>query len=210
MKDQVADMNSCIDHTSPRAVATRTGWWAHAAHALADEVSHLNFRYLVVDLFVRLLPSLGFSRVRGVFYRLAGLKIGAGTAILGRLEFTETHNLQSHLKIGANTIVNKRVFVDATGPVHIGDRVSIGHHVVMVTAGHDIGPAAERSGAKRPRGITIEDGCWIGACSTILPGVRIGASSVVAAGSLVASDVPPCKLVGGVPARVLKALPESP
>jgi acetyltransferase-like isoleucine patch superfamily enzyme len=40
--------------------------------------------------------------------------------------------------------------------------------------------------------------------------VRIGASSVVAAGSLVAADVPPCKLVGGVPARIIKALPDTP
>jgi acetyltransferase-like isoleucine patch superfamily enzyme len=88
--------------------------------------------------------------------------------------------------------------------------VSSGHHVVLVTAEHEVGPAARRAGDKRPRPITIEDGCWIGARTTILPGVRIGASSVVAAGSLVAADVPPCKVVGGVPARVLKSLPEAP
>jgi acetyltransferase-like isoleucine patch superfamily enzyme len=187
-----------------------TSRWTRAVLALADEVSNLNFRFFVVDLLVRLLPSLGFPRVRRACYRLAGLKIGADTAILGRLEFTETRNLQTHFTIGAKTIINKRFFVDATGPVHIGDRVSIGHHVVLVTAAHDIGPAARRAGAMRPRGITIEDGCWIGARTTILPGVRIGASSVVAAGSLVAADVPPCKLVGGVPARIIKALPDTP
>lgn len=187
-----------------------TRWWTRASHALVDEVSDLNFRFLVADLLVRLLPSLSFTRLRGACYRLAGLKIGKGTTILGRIEFTETRHLQSRLTIGANAVINKRFFVDATGPVHIGDGVSIGHHVILVTAEHEIGPASRRAGAKRPRAITIEDGCWIGARSTILPGVRIGASSVVAASSLVAADVPPCKVVGGVPARVLKSLPEVP
>jgi maltose O-acetyltransferase len=229
MKEQVADMNSCDDHASRQTLPGADSsdspapavdsepeeppaarWWTRAAHALADEVSDLNFRYLVADLLVRLLPSLGFSRLRGACYRLGGLKIGKGTAILGRMEFTETRHLQSRLAIGARTVINKRFFVDATGPVHIGNGVSIGHHVVLVTAEHEIGPAARRAGAKRPRAITIEDGCWIGARSTILPGVRIGAASVVAAGSLVAADVPPCKVVGGVPARILKSLPESP
>jgi len=229
MKDQVAAMKSCDDQTNRQAVPSvgssepaappvevepetppHTSWWARAFHALADELSDLNFRYLVADLLVRLLPSLGFSRLRGACYRLAGLKIGKGTAILGRMEFTETRHLQTQLTIGAKTVINKRFFVDATGSVHIGNGVSIGHHVVLVTAEHEIGPAARRAGPKRPRAITIEDGCWIGARSTILPGVRIGASSVVAAGSLVAADVPPCKVVGGVPARILKSLPESP
>ena len=230
MKDQVAAMKSCDDHMSrpslPAAGSSEpvappvdgkaggppqpTRWWTRAARALADEPSDLNFRFLVADLLVRLLPGLGFSRLRGACYRLAGLKIGKGTAILGRMEFTETRHLQARLTIGANGVINKRFFVDATGPVHIGDRVSIGHHVVLVTAEHEVGPAARRAGDKRPRPITIEDGCWIGARTTILPGVRIGASSVVAAGSLVAADVPSCKVVGGVPARVLKSLPEAP
>jgi len=88
--------------------------------------------------------------------------------------------------------------------------VSIGHHVVLVTAAHDLGPSGGRAGPGRALGIVIEDGCWIGARTTILPGVRIGTGSVVAAGSLVAADVPPNKLVGGVPARMIKSLPDAP
>jgi len=54
--------------------------------------------------------------------------------------------------------------------------------------------------------ITVEDGVWIGAGAIILQGVRIGKCSVVGAGAVVTSDVPPHVLVAGVPARVVRQL----
>lgn len=45
---------------------------------------------------------------------------------------------------------------------------------------------------------------WCGANVTILKGVTIGRSSIVAAGSLVTKDVPPYSIVGGVPAKIIK------
>ena len=52
--------------------------------------------------------------------------------------------------------------------------------------------------------VTIEEDVWIGANVTILKGVTVGRSSIVAAGSLVIKDVPPYSIVGGVPAKVIK------
>ena len=46
--------------------------------------------------------------------------------------------------------------------------------------------------------------CFIGAHSLILPGVTVGDESVVAAGSVVTKDVPPCCIVAGNPARVIR------
>lgn len=54
--------------------------------------------------------------------------------------------------------------------------------------------------------IYIEDDVWIGARCQILKGVRIGARSIVAAGSVVTKDVPADCLVGGNPAKVIKKL----
>lgn len=60
------------------------------------------------------------------------------------------------------------------------------------------------------RPVVIEDAVWIGANSIILPGVRIGRGSVVAAGSVVARDVPPMTVVAGNPAKVVKRAVQAP
>ena len=54
----------------------------------------------------------------------------------------------------------------------------------------------------------IEDGVWIGAGALVLPGVTIGRGAIVAGGAVVAADVPPNAIVGGVPAKVLRTLPQ--
>jgi acetyltransferase-like isoleucine patch superfamily enzyme len=53
------------------------------------------------------------------------------------------------------------------------------------------------------RGVVIEADCWLGAGAAVIDGVRIGRGSVVAAGAVVISDVPPYSIVAGVPARVV-------
>ena len=52
--------------------------------------------------------------------------------------------------------------------------------------------------------VIIEDDVWIGFGSIIMSGVTIGAGAVVAAGSVVTKDVPPCAIVGGNPAKIIK------
>lgn len=57
-----------------------------------------------------------------------------------------------------------------------------------------------------PRPVRIGDNVWIGFDACILPGVRIGVGSVVAAKSVVTEDVPPYTIVAGNPARVIRSL----
>lgn len=58
-----------------------------------------------------------------------------------------------------------------------------------------------------PRPVRIADNVWIGFDACILPGVRIGVGSVVAAKAVVFEDVPPYSVVGGNPARLIRTLP---
>ena len=54
--------------------------------------------------------------------------------------------------------------------------------------------------------ITIGNNCFIGARSTIMPGVTIGNSCIVAAGSVVTKDIPNGEVWGGVPAKFIKTV----
>jgi len=96
--------------------------------------------------------------------------------------------------------------LDLSAEIRIGDRVSIGHHCVLITAQHEVGAPNFRAGANTGQPIHIGDGSWIAARSTILPGVTIAASSIVASGAVVTRDVPSNVLVGGVPARLIRKL----
>ena len=51
--------------------------------------------------------------------------------------------------------------------------------------------------------IDIKDNVFIGTGSNILPGVTIGSNVIVVAGTVVSSDVPDGKVVGGVPAKII-------
>lgn len=51
--------------------------------------------------------------------------------------------------------------------------------------------------------IIIDEDCWIGAGSILLPNIHIGRGTVVGAGSVVTKDTPPYSVVAGVPARVI-------
>lgn len=64
-------------------------------------------------------------------------------------------------------------------------------------------PMVEQSGGE-PCAPIIEDDVWIGANAIVLPGVRIGRGSIVAAGSVVTRDVGQFTIVGGNPARLIR------
>lgn len=112
---------------------------------------------------------------------------------------------------GLNISVGRAVFIGYectfTGhaAIDIADQVMIAHRVNLVTAGHPVEPDKRRR-YLTAEPITIETNVWIGAAATILPGVTVGADSVVAAGAVVTHDVPPATLVAGVPAKVIRTI----
>lgn len=111
---------------------------------------------------------------------------------------------------GKNTIVEENVFINAgcqlqdQGGIYIGAGSLIGHNVVLATLNHDLNP--ERRQICIPAPIRIGKNVWIGSNSTVLPGVKIGDNSVVAAGAVVTKNVPSNTVVGGVPAKFIKSI----
>jgi acetyltransferase-like isoleucine patch superfamily enzyme len=111
------------------------------------------------------------------------------------------------LEIGDDTWVGHQAFIVSNSYVRIGRYVDIAPKVFIGTGTHQLDAAGNHSaGIGLDRDVTIADGVWLGACATILPGISIGHKAVVAAASVVTKDVPGKKIVGGVPATVIKDL----
>ena len=97
------------------------------------------------------------------------------------------------ITIGAETNIQDGsiLHVDPPFPLMIGDRVTVGHRVVL-------------------HGCRIEDECLIGIGAIVLNDARIGRHSIIGAGALVTEGmiVPPGSLVLGLPGRVVRTLDE--
>jgi maltose O-acetyltransferase len=154
----------------------------------------------------RALPQLSFNRTRTAVIRAMGVRIGARSLIMGPLDLTGEGASVGQLSIGEDTFVTGPLHVDLGAPVRIGNWVRLGHHVVLLTQNHQIGPPHFRCGWTVAEPIEIGDGAWIASCVTILPGVCVGKGAVVAAGAVVTGDIAPNTLVAGVPARLVRAL----
>jgi maltose O-acetyltransferase len=110
------------------------------------------------------------------------------------------------ITIGEDVFVNYDCFFDTQDSIVIGKRVRIGMRCLFITGSHEYGAAEMRAGEPVMARIVVEDGAWIGAGVTILPGVRVGSGAVVAAGSVVTRDVDANSVVAGVPAKFLKVM----
>jgi acetyltransferase-like isoleucine patch superfamily enzyme len=138
--------------------------------------------------------------------RASGLNIGEGSLVLGPLHVCGGGDWRELFRIGSRTFVTGPLHVDLAAAVHIGDFVDVGHDVLLTTVNHVIGVAVRRAGRHRYEPITVGNGAWIASRVTVLPGVTIGAGAGVAAGAVVAHDVAPNTLVGGVPAKLIRTL----
>lgn len=156
----------------------------------------------------RTLPSSAFAKTRTALFRAAGVSIGAHSFIQGPMRLTGIGNPCKLLTIGEHTLVTGGLHVDLGAPVRIGNWVRIGHDVTLLTIDHALGASFLRAGTSSFHEIVIEDGSWIASRCTLLPGVVIGRGAIVAAGAVVTRSVLANTLVGGVPARVIRELPE--
>jgi acetyltransferase-like isoleucine patch superfamily enzyme len=106
------------------------------------------------------------------------------------------------LKLGHGVFINYGTTISAHELVLIGNDCQLGQEVIINDNDyHDI---IDKRKTPPSRPVILEDRVWLGARVIVLKGVRIGHDSVVAAGSLVVKDIPPCSLAIGSPARVVR------
>jgi maltose O-acetyltransferase len=107
-----------------------------------------------------------------------------------------------NIRLGAGAFLNLNCVILDVAEVVIGERTQIGPGVNILTADHPRDAAGRASGLEFGRPIRIGRDVWIGGGAVILPGVSIGDSAVIGAGSVVTRDVPAGATAFGNPARV--------
>ena len=112
------------------------------------------------------------------------------------------------IEIGEFSCVGYNNWIGGMGNIFIGKNFMSGMNVVIISSNHDYQniKTPYHTGKEIAKDIVIGDSVWIGANSTILPGVIIGSGSVIGAGSVVTDDIPENVLAVGVPAKILHSI----
>ena len=153
-----------------------------------------------IKLSAELNTSTDVDQTRGRLSNIIGYQIDKSTTVFAPF-YT---NFGRFTKIGKNVFINHACTFLDMGGITIEDEVQIGPRVNLITENHPLDPANRKALICKP--IVIKRNAWIGAAATILPGVTIGENAVVAAGAVVSRDVPANTIVGGVPAKIIKAI----
>lgn len=138
-------------------------------------IFHVKYPWVKYEGFVRVMPHTSFAK---------GMKITIG------------HNVQfgNDCKIASD--------------ICFGNNILIAGQVCFVGKNDHKFMTPEKfiwNSQRGENGVTIvEDDVWIGYNVTVVGGIRIGKGSIIAAGSVITKDVPPCEIWGGVPAKKIK------
>ena len=127
------------------------------------------------------------------------MSIGVASIFWGMPKLFGSGRIEKKLTIGTYCGFNEGCVFDLEAPITIGNHVAVGHDVLFLTRGAHPGTGRQRAGHVKAAPITIGDGAWLGSRTTVMPGVTIGASSVIGAGLVVAKDIPENTLWTGGP-----------
>jgi len=152
-----------------------------------------------------ILPPYGSAldlrgRLAAGYLRRAGERL----RISSRVNIYEPGNVSvgGHVYIGYNTYLG-------AGTIVIEDEVTIGPFCVIAAGNHTRKNRSFRYGPYAAGEITIGRGTWLGAHVTVTSGVTIGQGCLIAAGSVVTTDIPDDSVVGGVPGKVISTLDDA-
>jgi maltose O-acetyltransferase len=114
----------------------------------------------------------------------------------------------SNITLGDRVFFNFNCVVLDVAPVSIGSGVLFGPAVQIYAATHPLSAAERRTGLELGRPVEIGDDVWVGGGAIICPGVRVGARTIIGAGSVVTRDIPEGVLAAGNPCRVIREVGE--
>lgn len=177
-----------LDFIIMNQVQTRPRWYVRVMAPLYQHRGRSSVIYSSVRMDTPPYRRFSIGR-RSVVESFSCINNAVGDVVIG-----------DHTRIGLHSTV--------IGPVTIGSHVNLAQGITISALNHNFADPSlpiDAQGVSTSQ-IVIEDDVWIGANAVVLPGVRIGRHSVVAAGAVVTRDVPSGSLVAGVPATVRKII----
>jgi len=168
-------------------------------------VNYLRKIILLWSWFVRILtdwlPESALTmRFRGWLYgfcmkhRGTNFQVGSDVRLVG-LE---------RISVGKNVYFAPGIVILASCGVTIGDEVLLAYRVFITDGNHTSVNGSFRFGRRKEAPVKINDGTWIAANCTLLPGISIGKGCVIGANAVVSQDIPDGCFAAGVPAKVKK------
>lgn len=129
--------------------------------------------------------------------RLFGAKIGHHVVVKPWVKI----KFPWKLIIGDYVWLGEEVWIDNISEIHIGNHVCISQGALLLTGNHNYKKSSFDLMTQR---ITLEDGVWVGAKSTVSGGVTLRSHSVLTVGSFTSKDLAPFTINQGNPAQVVK------
>lgn len=140
------------------------------------------------------------------------IAIGSHVTIMSQFVLADLCPDQGELPkiiIGDGCTINFRFQCNAAKLVSIGRNVLIASNVLITDSDHVIEPGGvpvTKNCKFVTQPVCIEDNCWLGQNAVILKGVTIGHDSIIGASAVVTKNIPPCSVVAGNPAQIVKRL----
>ena len=162
------------------------------------------FRLYLYSQIVRWLPETRFFGLKVKLLRWCGATVGQNVRINSSAQFSG----DGTLSIGDDVWVGPGCFLSPVGEatIRLGSHIDMAPQVTILTGSHKIDVDGEHIGGEGySASVVVGDGCWLGAKSLLLPGVKLSKKTVVAASAVVTRSID-CEtsLVAGVPAKVVK------
>lgn len=141
----------------------------------------------------------------GDVLRFCVLKCFLGSIRSWRIKDGATFWFPRGIRIGRHVTINEGVFLDGYGGLEIGDNCRIAHGCSFISEDHvftDPSVPIRMQGKVAAR-IVIGADVWLGTGAKVLKGVTIGDGCVIGAGAVVTRDLAPFSIAVGIPARVV-------
>jgi acetyltransferase-like isoleucine patch superfamily enzyme len=165
-------------------------------------------KFLLFEIALLFFKLIILPQARAVYLRMLGAKIGKDVIIHDVRFFNCYRKGFRGLKIGDNCFIGNDCLLDLADNIILERNVTLSASVNIIThlnVGYEDHPLQVKF-PSMSKGVVIKENVFVGASTTVLPGVTINGGSFVGASALVNKDVEKNTLVGGVPAVIIKKI----